>query len=233
EHGSDHDLPDHVPEHPAAGQHVVHQLRDAAHHGALLLRHHGGSRRHRHLHFQWIAARVDHGRSWRLSAPWTDGGHGDLEQHHQPVGRGLARFHGGRRNPFRHLRVLRAPMGTDPPSERVTATLVPTAADIIEPIASLTAGRFIEGLVVQLTAALGMSHAFVAERDRGNPDLARALAVSHDGGTLSDLVYPLPGSPCGDVLADSECVLRCGVLKAYPRDVPLAEMGIDGYVGIL
>jgi hypothetical protein len=111
--------------------------------------------------------------------------------------------------------------------------VMPTAAAILEPIAPLLAERFIEALVVRLTEVLGVSYAFVAERCRGNPDLARAIAVSHNGGMVSDLVYPLPGSPCGDVLADGECALCCGVRQAYPRDVPLAEMGIEGYAGTL
>ena len=116
---------------------------------------------------------------------------------------------------------------------RDQADVIPTALAVLDPIAPLTAGRFLEALVAQLTEALGTTYAFVAERSRGNPDLARAIAVSHNGNIVSDLVYPLPGSPCGDVLAEGECALCRGVRQAYPRDVALADMGVEGYAGIL
>lgn len=119
------------------------------------------------------------------------------------------------------------PPAREPPSDAVTPEAV------LSCVASLTAARFVEGLVACLTETLGVSYAFVAERSRGNPEIARTIAVAHDGGPVSDMVYPLQGTPCGDVLADGVCALSSGAQQTYPTDPALVDMHVQGYVGIL
>ena len=104
---------------------------------------------------------------------------------------------------------------------------------LVAALAPLTGQAFIESLVVRLTDVLGVGYAFVAQRSRGNPALARTVAVAHKGGSVADLIYPLEGTPCGDVLAAGVCELAQAAQAAYPADPSLGHMGVESYVGVL
>jgi len=100
-------------------------------------------------------------------------------------------------------------------------------------IQELTGQRYLDALTAGLTARLGVACAFVAQRVRGQPDVANAVSVSHRGGPLGAMVYPLAGTPCGAMLADGVCRLDRDARHRYPQDRALVDMGVESYVGVL
>ena len=110
----------------------------------------------------------------------------------------------------------------------------PTALDdIVASVAPLTGQQFVAALVVRLTEVLGVAYAFIAQRARGNPAIARTIAVADRGGPIGDLVYPLAGTPCGEVLDEGVCALSDSAQSVYPTDPALVDMQVEGYVGVL
>ena len=116
----------------------------------------------------------------------------------------------------------RVPHATGIVLETIVATLAPLAGK-----------PFVEALVARLTDVLGVSYAFVAQRARGNPAIANTIAVAHKGGPVADLIYPLEGTPCGDVLTGGVCEMAEAVQAAFPGDAALVEMHVESYVGVL
>src|SRR6476620_10874739 len=84
---------------------------------------------------------------------------------------------------------------------------------IVEGTARSTGDEFFRTLVRHLASALGVRHSMVAE-------------------FVTDLEYDLAGTPCEDVARGSLCHYPAGVATRFPDDLPLAEMGIEGYLGV-
>lgn len=93
--------------------------------------------------------------------------------------------------------------------------------------------NFLEALVVFLTDTLGVKYAFVAKCDGDSPGMARTVALAQKGTILSNESYPLAGSPCADVIANSVCELGSGAQEKYPEDTMLVDMGVQAYVGVV
>ena len=99
-------------------------------------------------------------------------------------------------------------------------------------IAPMAGRRFLDALVSVLTTELGLAYAFVGHRSKGDPGVARTLTVAHGGRPVAELVYPLEGTPCAEVLAYGSCIVPCGARERYPDDPALVEMDVESYVGI-
>jgi PAS domain S-box-containing protein len=102
---------------------------------------------------------------------------------------------------------------------------------VVEGTAGTTGTLFFESLVRQLSAAIGVQYAMVAEfadqRSR-----VRTVALWAKDRIADNIEYELAGTPCEDVVKGSLCHHRAGVAGDFPSDVQLAEMGIESYLGV-
>jgi formate hydrogenlyase transcriptional activator len=102
---------------------------------------------------------------------------------------------------------------------------------IVEGTARGTGEVFFQSLVQHLAGAVGVEYAFVAEFS-GAPTRVRTLAYWGNGQILPNVEYDLAGTPCEDVVRGGLCHHPSGVSLKFPRDEPLATMGIESYLGV-
>jgi PAS domain S-box-containing protein len=101
---------------------------------------------------------------------------------------------------------------------------------IVEGTARSTGDEFFKTLVRHLASALGVQHSMVAEFVTDTR--VRALAYWQGDRIVPDLEYDLVGTPCEDVARGGLCHYPTGVARRFPTDLPLAEMGIESYLGV-
>jgi PAS domain S-box-containing protein len=101
---------------------------------------------------------------------------------------------------------------------------------IDEGTAQSTGEEFFRALVRHLAQALHVSHALIAEFS--GPSRVRTLSYWQLDRFVPNFEYDLPGTPCEDVVRGNLCHHPTGVAEAFPADRPLAEMGIESYLGV-
>jgi PAS domain S-box-containing protein len=117
----------------------------------------------------------------------------------------------------------------DSPSYSVDGT---TALRILaEGTAQATGAEFFRALVGNLAAVIDVHYAFVAEftDDRSR---VRTLAYWKSDRIVDNVEYALEGTPCQDVVRGGLCHHPRQVSRLFPLDAPLAEMGIESYLGV-
>jgi len=98
-------------------------------------------------------------------------------------------------------------------------------------VVAVTGQSFFKSLVLELARVLDVDYVFVAEMtDDGQR--ARVLALSVDGTLVDGVEYPLPGSPCQEVIATGLCVHPHGVRAAFPDDRMLQDLQVESYLGV-
>jgi len=98
-------------------------------------------------------------------------------------------------------------------------------------VVAVTGQGFFESLVLELARVLDVDYVFVAEvTDDGQR--ARVLALSVDGTLVDGVEYPLPGSPCQEVIATGLCEHPHGVRAAFPDDRMLQDLQVESYLGV-
>jgi formate hydrogenlyase transcriptional activator len=125
------------------------------------------------------------------------------------------------------------PIGADGSAsvEPVTSDDIPALRAIVEGTAQSTGEEFFQNLVRHLAAALDVHFAFVAEFAEVNTRV-RTLAYWARDRIHDNLEWELDGTPCADVVRGSLCHHPVGVKDLFPRDRPLADMGIESYFGV-
>jgi formate hydrogenlyase transcriptional activator len=114
---------------------------------------------------------------------------------------------------------------TPVPADELTALRA-----IVEGTAHGTGDTFFQTLVRHLAVALNVDQALVAEFV--TPSRVRTLAYWMKDHIEPNLEYDLPGTPCEDVAKGNLCHHPVGVARTFPLDKPLAEMGIESYLGV-
>jgi PAS domain S-box-containing protein len=117
-------------------------------------------------------------------------------------------------------------MGASPDTNEITALQA-----IVEGTARSTGDEFFKSLVRHLADAIDVHHAFVAEF-AGARSRARTLAYCSNGKIQDNIEWDLAGTPCEDVVAGTLCHHPARVAEKFPRDKPLAAMGIQSYLGV-
>ncbi|MCW5633387.1 MAG: PAS domain S-box protein [Rubrivivax sp.] len=103
--------------------------------------------------------------------------------------------------------------------------------EVAKGVAAETGEAFFRKLVEQLALATGADRVLVGEVVDGGTRV-RTVARLVDGAQAPGCVYDVPGSPCEVVLQQGR--LRhwaSGVAEQFPRDPPLAQAGMQGYIG--
>ncbi|RMG49641.1 MAG: EAL domain-containing protein [Gammaproteobacteria bacterium] len=94
-----------------------------------------------------------------------------------------------------------------------------------------------EQMVRNLAQAYDARHAMIALIDTQVSDAdavgwMQTVAHVKDGAPMPPQRYPLPGSPCAEVLAHGSLLLASGVRTRYPDDAILQDLGMEGYYGV-
>jgi PAS domain S-box-containing protein len=97
---------------------------------------------------------------------------------------------------------------------------------LVEGTAQATGDDFFRLLVQNLSAATGVSSAFIAEFAESKSRV-RALAFWSDGEFLEDQAWDLEGTPCQDVVMGKLCHYPNGVSERFP-----IEVGVESYLGV-
>jgi len=103
---------------------------------------------------------------------------------------------------------------------------------VVEGTAGATGERFFESLVRNLSLAMGVAFAFVAEFAGASRDRVRTRALWGRGARLDDVEYDLAGTPCAEVVAGSFCHHARGLQRRFPADTMLVDLGVESYVGV-
>lgn len=92
--------------------------------------------------------------------------------------------------------------------------------------------EFFHSLVRKLAHSLDADYAYVSQLDDGDAERVRTIAAFGNGNWLANFIYDLAQTPCHDVVRSGPLCLPAAVQQKYPQDRLLAEMGIEGYIGI-
>ncbi len=98
-------------------------------------------------------------------------------------------------------------------------------------VASVTGEQFFRELVRNVADALGTRYAFVSEFP---PEGTSVRTLAYWGGDefLENVEFELAGTPCENVIASSFTHHPNRVSALFPKDKPLAKMGVESYVGV-
>jgi PAS domain S-box-containing protein len=98
--------------------------------------------------------------------------------------------------------------------------------------AAATGEAFFRTLAQHLAGALGVRYAVVGELLAAPAERIGTLAVWAGDGFAANFAYDLAGTPCEDVVRKGlQCFPR-GAQALFPRDVLLAEMRVESYMGV-
>jgi PAS domain S-box-containing protein len=103
---------------------------------------------------------------------------------------------------------------------------------LVEGTAQDTGQSFFESLVQHLAAAINARYAFIAEFVDRPALRAKTLAYWSRDSLAQNFEWDLHGTPCEDVVRGNLCHYPIGVAERFPQDKPLAQMGIQSYLGV-
>jgi len=101
---------------------------------------------------------------------------------------------------------------------------------IVVGTASSTGSDFFPSLVRHMATALHVRYAFITECDDGKH--AKALAFWNGTGFGDYFEFDVAGTPCMKVVQGEICHYRENLVRLFPFDTPLANMGAESYLGI-
>lgn len=103
---------------------------------------------------------------------------------------------------------------------------------LVDDTSALTGHAFIRTLVRNLAAMLHTQYAFIGLIADPQATRVRTLALWTGGDFAANFEYALEGTPCQNVVGQSECFYAEDVQRRFPRDHLLAEMNIESYHGV-
>jgi PAS domain S-box-containing protein len=102
--------------------------------------------------------------------------------------------------------------------------------EIAEGVSGQTGEAFLHSLVRHLAAALQADFVLVGALQPGGNRIA-TLASYSNGKNVPAFEYDLEGTPCANVVEKRLCSYPGGIQRMFPKDLMLAELGAEGYVG--
>lgn len=102
---------------------------------------------------------------------------------------------------------------------------------VIEKIASIEEGSFFNTLCLALSDATGADYIFVASVDHSSQQ-ATTLSVAAHQQIIDNFSYSLLDTPCANVNCGEVSSYPCSIQKSFPKDTLLADMNIEGYLGV-
>ncbi|MBX3379008.1 MAG: sigma 54-interacting transcriptional regulator [Phycisphaeraceae bacterium] len=104
-------------------------------------------------------------------------------------------------------------------------------ATLLRSVAAASGDERFRRMAQCLAEALGVKYAIVARFD-AEKQTARSLAFWAGDKFLDDVEWPIAGTPCERVLGGKFSLYPTDTAKLFPLDKPLAEMGIESYLGV-
>ncbi len=102
---------------------------------------------------------------------------------------------------------------------------------LVEGTARATGTEFFESLVRNLSAALDVAYAFVAELT-DQPTRVRTRALWGNGALLENVAYDLAGTPCEQVISGDLCHHPRDLQGRFPADTGLVGWGAESFLGV-
>jgi transcriptional regulator with GAF, ATPase, and Fis domain len=102
---------------------------------------------------------------------------------------------------------------------------------VVEATADKAGMDFMRELVRNLAQSLGVDYAFVAEF-AGSAGRVRTIALWSKDDWAANVEYPLPGTPCEQVLGGGFCFYQDHVQQLFPKDTDLVTLGVRSYLGV-
>lgn len=90
---------------------------------------------------------------------------------------------------------------------------------------------FYRQMVKHLAKLFDADYAFIGLLDDKNPKIVNTLSVFAHGAAFDNMSYSLVDTPCDEVVGESTCCHPRDVQQLYPKDILLADMGVDSYIG--
>ena len=101
---------------------------------------------------------------------------------------------------------------------------------LVEGTAPTTGEEFFQSLVRNLSLAMNVAYAFLAEF-AGSPARVRTRALWGRGAMMDNVEYDLAGTPCAEVVAGNACHHPRELQQRFPEDLMLVDLGVESYVG--
>ncbi|HZI32024.1 MAG TPA: PAS domain S-box protein, partial [Candidatus Binatia bacterium] len=98
-------------------------------------------------------------------------------------------------------------------------------------VSASTGTEFFEQLASNMAAALDARAGFVARLQPGEPVMGRTIAAVVDGRVLDNFSYKISGTPCENLLAADDCIIKEQAGERFPSATTLAALGAQAYVG--
>ncbi|MEM0980994.1 MAG: GAF domain-containing protein [Cyanobacteria bacterium P01_H01_bin.58] len=99
---------------------------------------------------------------------------------------------------------------------------------LLDVTATKTGADFFPTSVMLLAESLGVAHALLTEKQG---DQLRTLAFVVDQALQPTYEYPIPGTPCEQVLQTGELYCDRSVQQLFPKDLDLVALGAESYLG--
>ena len=91
---------------------------------------------------------------------------------------------------------------------------------------------FFQAMVKQLAEILQADYTFIGHFHDQHHNRVKTIALCVDGQIADNIEYDLAGTPCANVVGQDVCVYSSHVVYKFPQDALLADMKVQGYVGV-
>jgi PAS domain S-box-containing protein len=92
--------------------------------------------------------------------------------------------------------------------------------------------KFFQAMVKQLAGILQADYTFIGHIYDQHHSRVKTIALCVDGKIADNIEYELAGTPCENVVGQKVCVYPSDVADQFPQDALLADMKVQGYVGV-
>lgn len=103
--------------------------------------------------------------------------------------------------------------------------------EINEVVSAKTGADYFNEVTAFLCRYFGVKYAFVG-RFLEETDAIETISFRATNSEFENIVYPLKGTPCDQVIKGKECVFPQNVQKQFPDDKYLVDMNAESYLGI-
>lgn len=102
--------------------------------------------------------------------------------------------------------------------------------EIVQATAHKSGQAYFNQIALSLNKVIGADFVVIGEK-MPSEDQVKTVAVSKSGELWDNFNYSLDGSPCQTVIGKNTCVYPKNVATLFPKDVMLADLQIEGYLG--
>jgi len=104
--------------------------------------------------------------------------------------------------------------------------------NIAKALNSNNRNNFFNFCTTEIERTIQADYVFISLVNEQNPQKLDVISLANKGDILSNFSYEKKGSPCEEAIAYASCLYTRSVAAKFKEDVLLAEMQIEGYVGV-